>query len=894
MADSLNSFFGGHSGAALYVNAAAAARSSGLKNSALEQLMKAGNYAEKAPGQEDSHIHQDFVDFFVNAGAAHAQFDVIRDVAPGISTAVEQVRTNLTPAALDALVSRAVTASNGGTAGDVRVAPLASGRLAADLLGDCANPGSYCGNTILSGVNLPGFDFDAVKTQLNQSLSNATRPFFDRVLNSVDTQFAALAAGGANVALANLINEVKADVSGQYAGVREAIVAAFSQVVLGTARTPGAAVAGTKNLSDAESLEVFMQVYGNWPDLSENVREFFRTNVSVLAKGDSGFVNKGVVREAVPGLNDGAEVRLTEDEIIAAAGSLTAGNAIELRLNLNKTADLTSTVFKASIPDAPNGTYWITDTTGAPVSTNVTDKDFLRKVYQAAYVNSGGVANNVAGTTINVNADVDAARDFNLNWPVFLRNVQAALDRTDCSASPQPEIAPCAEDLPNFTEYVDMAYGKVWRWDDDKCTFYRADPNNAGEKLKYDDAVMGEENCYGSYLRGDGARCKRVIQCLADGDPRSLGSCLDVLKDKDLWKVAADDVAQVNPSIVKTVLRKFHVRGVELTDDEGKKYKAPMTFEQWEKNSLSAMDKGTQDAIRGNDNLLTYLKGLIAVCDANPAIINKFNPIVSKRGIYGKRSTVSEYVTRLSKNAYVDPREGESEYAIAAAQLRALPHGSLMPSLFSPNLGALHNVSFRSSQQSTAMFGGAYVQNGGGLYGVGNKYFLTSGTRLGGKNLTLKDGSANIFEGLFKAIAAGLSDMGVAMNTTDVKRIEAAIQKLGEIEKKLIAIVRRLSVAVRIGETVGANHYVGDRQNVRTLDLETVRTNDGARRFMESHVSELRDAYQALHGHYSNIATDLVTHIYPRYLDRCCEKKAPAETTFVDLSEPCNDGSCRN
>jgi hypothetical protein len=318
-----------------------------------------------------------------------------------------------------------------------------------------------------------------------------------------------------------------------------------------------------------------------------------------------------------------------------------------------------------------------------------------------------------------------------------------------------------------------------------------------------------------------------------------------------------------------------------------------MAFEQWRDDVLSGMEGPVKAAIEKNEKLLSYLKGLLAVCDANPAIINKFQPKLQRRGI-GPRTGPTLYASRLNKNVYIDPRDSDSAYAIAAAQLRALPYGTLVPTLFSPRLGSLHNASFFSNNQSAAMLGGAYSNpQTGGDFGVGNRFLLTTGTRLSGKNLTLKDGSGNVFDGLFKAIDAGLSDMGVAMDGTDRRRIKAAIDKLQEIEKKLIAIVRRLSIAVRIGETLGAHHYVGDRRNVSSLPLETVRTNEGARRFMEGHVRELRDAYEGLHGHYGNIATDLVTHIYPRFLDRCCEKKPEAKKDdYVDFSEPCEGPNC--
>jgi len=434
-----------------------------------------------------------------------------------------------------------------------------------------------------------------------------------------------------------------------------------------------------------------------------------------------------------------------------------------------------------------------------------------------------------------------------------------------------------------------MAYGRVWQWDSDATTFYRTGTD--GKKITYDKEVLDDTNCYGTYLnkyKSKAGVCKRVIECLADGDAESLSSCMDILNDKDLWTLAADDVENVNPISVKAVLRKFGVMARWATDDDGKKYKVPMSYDEWKSDVLVKMDKPTKTAIENNSKLLSYLQGLLSVTESNPAIINKFQPKLARRGM-GPRNIKTNYVVRLNKNLYYDPRESTSPYAIMATQLRALPYGTLAPTLFSPRLGSLNNASFYSNIDSAAMLGGAYSNpQTGGNFNVGNKFMLTKDTRLTGQNLTLKDGSGNIFESLFKVIDAGLSDMGIAMDATDAKRIEAAIKKIKEIEQKLIAIVRRLSIAVRIGETLGAHHFVGDRQNVAALPLDTVRTNADARNFMESHVRELRDAYEGLHGHYTNITSDLAGGIFPRFLDRCCEKKAdPKAQNWIDLSEPC-------
>lgn len=892
MATSLEQFFGGHKGATLFVNTLVSAAGA-LKNTALEQLMMAGNYNDFSKNQDAagnaqqaSDVHQDFVDFLITTAKAHAEFDVVRGVSAGYQAALDQVNANLTDALIQGVIANNIVDQifDVTNTADIKMKPYDDRAVKSGVFGDCSNGGSACRQNVLQNVvDFAAAGISAADLYAKFNLGKLLDSELSNVIDTANRAFAALNRGGALVDRAQLLNSLNR--SYHNGAIKSGILGAFNAVAKSGA-VPAAGAA--KTLNNAEARKTFEGIYGNWANLNDAQRKFFDNVLSLLSQPTGYYVDAAVQRPSTPG-HAGPEVRLTADEIAKVVSDIKAGNLANLgqvRLNLNKDENNVP-VFLTQIPNSPKGThFWVT--VGSLGRGDIADEDVFRNIFIAAY--SGFVAGagltNLAGVQVDL-ATAKRSNDFNLNYPVFLRNVQNALDAADKEKAECPEAAAvgeCGEDLPNFTEYVDMAFGQVWQWDSDEKRFYRLDAS--GNKKFYDEVVLDANNCYGTYLKdATPEQCKRVIDCLADGDSKTLAACMDILADKNLWDIAAEDVSSVHPSVVKTVLRKFGVQAVRQYDDDGKEYKVPMTFEQWETVSLRKLAEPVQKAIKSNDKLLKYLKGLLAACDANPAIINKFQPKIKKRGM-GPNRSASNYVSRLSKKEYYDPREAESEYAIAAAQLRALPYGTLVPTLFSPNIGSLHNVSFFSNQNTPAMFGGAYAQRGGD-FGVPNRFLLTSGTRLNAKNLTLSDGSGNIFEGLFKAIKAGLSDMGVAMNPADEKSIKGAVEKLKEIEQKLIAIVRRLSIAVRIGETLGANHFVGDRQRVASLPLETVRTNESARKFMENHVRELRDAYEALHGHYGNIATDLVTHVYPRYLDRCCEKKETKGPEFVDLSEPC-------
>jgi hypothetical protein len=950
MATSFEHFFAGDAKAGLYVNANYAGddykscqfdQVSKLENSVMAELMRAGNYKDfqnnkgqlsdgqgnilgvvnPATGRQEpvsqgpDDVHQDVTDFLVTAALYHNVLDEMRytgAAAVGMREMIqEHLRTDsgilfaVAPRGPHGSVKDAIAAGavlNGVTileniareaarlidvGGAVANAVVAND----EVFGDCAQDDEICGLLFSGNVAnmlrlLTGHNGLQARAQFQAEMNAALTPVIQSMIDD-------RVARGAPIT----------PVADRYQPQIEAAIMRGFDTVYRTLRTMEAApIAADYQAQSLHTSQVardfFNRVFkkSEYEKLSVAAGRFYRDNVSVLATTGSRFINKDVQNRETS--SDTAYIRLTLDEILA----IDNPDTDELRLNINKGTDAMDELrFRTCIPviNASAGNsrrVWVTINASLECVETQNEK-FLQEVYEAAYDN----ADDQLGGRLNGHIERDLAKrskaDYNLNWGLFLKNVQDALDRAAGDAADcQDEVITvddCADDLPDFT---DFAYGKVWQWDAANKTYFRY---VNGNKRTYADDINDDKNCYQSYLAGKvpeaqrNAKCVSVLQCLADGDPSSLNACINLLRDSNLWDVAQQDVQNVSPYVVKTVLKKFNVQASVQTDDNGKKYKMPMTYDQWETYKLKTMDAETQKAINENANLKTYLKGLLSVCRANPVIINKFEPAIGSEGL---GQTISEYVNRLSKNRYVDPRDADSDYAVAAAQLRALPHGTLMPTMFSSKLGSLHNASFYSNQRPQLAFGGAYNmgQTGGDLYGVGNRFMVTSGTRLEGKNLTLKDGSGNIFEGLFNAIQKGLSDMGVAMDPTDAKRIAAAISKLQEIENKLIQIVRRLSIAVRMGETFGAHNYVTDRDTVSLMkpNFDSVKDNKSAREFMEGHSKQLRDAYEALHGHYSNISSDLATHIYPRYLDRCCEPKkadapAPGEPKWVGLSEDC-------
>jgi hypothetical protein len=304
-----------------------------------------------------------------------------------------------------------------------------------------------------------------------------------------------------------------------------------------------------------------------------------------------------------------------------------------------------------------------------------------------------------------------------------------------------------------------------------------------------------------------------------------------------------------------------------------------MSFDDWETTGhkvygLKNLEGDAQKFIRENTPLKTYLKGIIAFCRANPVIINKREPRVSREGLGASGKT--SFIERLNKRDYIDPRENSNRYGILANQLRAMPHETFLPAMLPRGLAGMHNLSlmdYRPGRMFGAAVGGAHAtyQQNGGAFPKGP--------------VSLTNGSASLFEDVFRSIKYGLNEIGLRLSEADEKSIRCAIDKIRELENKLVQLVNRYTMAIKMGNALGANCQ-RDRDDVAPISFNDIRDEKTARAFMNSHAASLQKCYGDLHGHYSNLCSSLTSQVFPRCLDMCCgdkdKKEAPASKPAGD------------
>jgi hypothetical protein len=664
------------------------------------------------------------------------------------------------------------------------------------------------------------------------------------------------------------------------------------------------------DLTNADAKMFFDKVYKAWPTMSPDIKLFYGQNISIFAKTNSTGLydyNNNQYRKQQLQMD---WLRLTPkelDTLFARTNALTNTELSKLRVNLMKspTSGYNDILFGSNLPDISAGAnVWYTHSNGSYGHVTAPPTDFLRMLYKSVY--SNGVAGNnikvtypapTAGTAAgpytltNVEGNIAnrPKQQFNLNIGKF---TSASIKREDAEMDAQMRgtrgtSGDVGDDLGvySFITAYDMAYGKIWTFDVAKGQYFRTDGN--GRKVYYDDDAKGDTNtCYATYLaKDDDGKCLRVIQCIADGNSKSLNRCLDVIGDGDLWSVAASDVQKVGPDMVKLVLRKFGVKGYEETDSNGNKYKVPMTYEEWKSTIVSAFPNDVRDTILNNAKLNTYLRGLIGVCRSNPNIINKNNPSIIDR------DTTPIYIRNLNMRKYKIPAVSKkSQYEFFSEMLRnaVQPH-VVTQDMFNPiTSGSFSNVMFVNPYTSTVptmMGGGFYSANGGGggttLYAANVPTLITTGTGSldSQSQQILRNGSSSMFANMMTTLQNANLDVGLQLHPEDQTRIINVIGKFASYEDQLARLFSVLINIVKLARFYGVSLENVDRDHPTVMvKLSELQSIDDIREFIRGHARELTKNMVSNMSIQQSASYELMNKVAPRLIDDCTGKSSSVAT----------------
>jgi hypothetical protein len=184
------------------------------------------------------------------------------------------------------------------------------------------------------------------------------------------------------------------------------------------------------------------------------------------------------------------------------------------------------------------------------------------------------------------------------------------------------------------------------------------------KKVYYNDAKLMADlnnNCYGTYIKDGSAKCSIVMKCILNNTPSKLVRCLHDIRHEALFDVAKNDIQNINPTIMKNIIKSF---GFKIRKETDGVYR-PLDYSEWVKSS--EINTELKELLKTNKKLNIYLREILNIIRSNPLILSenvaekekdysKYNMRVFRNPIEGKKSLLNNPFDLLS----IQPRENQT------------------------------------------------------------------------------------------------------------------------------------------------------------------------------------------------------------------------------------------
>jgi len=695
-----------------------------IKYDSITELMKVRNYADKQGLPEDD-IHPEFVNFIINTGIWHRELDAksgegdinritksLKDLLAGYFLATQNYYKDI-----DAIINGDVDKlrvleiledevynSTPGAQENFKRNAITVNILQPDI-GKIINDYVYIGNKWKQTYN----EFKNICKNQDQKCADAVvllPKLILRELTSVDFP-SDIANHPTNVA-DYLYGQFDADFSyGQLNQVTRKI---------------------TREMKHESDFSLFNNVYSKWGELGRTERDFYKTFIELI---DDNYNNE---RKQKVLKNENNEIYHKNLQSVIDAG---------VRFNLKPSLENRnrSNLFSTTLPlICRTSTVHFVDATGDMVNIENPNEDILRDIYDAAYLNKPYKTHQLARVA-------QSHGTFNLNKAAFMRNYIAANNKHKTKNISLNNYNQVFEHLPTKNIYQR----------DGKGLYKKVN----GQNVYFTTEVEEGQKCFTTGVNQD--KCMKLIECIGlDGNLAGLGKCMDVLKDKDMFRVAVEDVQNVAPEMIVKFMKKFSIKKKQSARSDGTIFYLPMSFEEWRRDILDKnSDKDVITAIIENKNLCEYIKGLIAVLKRNPKIINQ----------------------NLRDNVETDDSHAPESYVSIGIDRRYNPHkrnakeNIMLTGCHMDALAQQNKILLEKPVRPFMPLANAYL-------GYGSNPFAANGVMVGGCHQN-KHNAAFTYKQLFVDLHKQLGALGMELSTEDQTRIMVGIKSVDDIEGQL-------------------------------------------------------------------------------------------------------------
>lgn len=472
--------------------------------------------------------------------------------------------------------------------------------------------------------------------------------------------------------------------------------------------------------------------------------------------------------------------------------------------------------------------------------------------------------------TFGLGGGKNYGKNLSLVYPKFIKYVYEHLEKESIEGAKRmmPKKGDVTLDDYSFIDFYDIPFGQTWKYDADKKEYFRMEN---GKRINGEFEADMRTNCYSTYLNSDDeGKCIGVAQCILNGDFKSLNRCMNFIKDEDMWKVASSDVVKVPPKTVGLVLKKFGVQGYRKTDDQGKSYIVPMSYGEWMDMVVNKMqDKKTAEAIKGNRQLLNYIRALIAICTDNLSILNKNNPVVQAK------SSVPAYFKDLGMNKYKVPLgagKDRASYSMFAASLKSAAQSA------------------KSSNSLANVLMSGYGQNVHVTSPTGVSLPMATHGILFGGDLSKRplSSSSSQFKGMMESVTVALSEVGIELHPNDKERIGKAIDQLSKYETQLSKLYLVLQTLLLIARSHGVTRFDKpasgfDKELSKFVSIQHVIN------YLKDRIHSVKGAMDSNIVAQNKITYDFMHNLFPKLWEDCAdsgkstEQKKAKTGDLVDL-----------
>jgi hypothetical protein len=724
----------------------------------------------------------------------------------------------------------------------------ADGTLCLLTFWDPSNPKTSAGRAIknLLGSNPENMKkvTDTLSTKLTDTLVNYAVAFYSAVA----------VVGDATADLKAKFSELKREDNGTRNDLRSNLV---ESLIRGATEAVKSAVGDVTSgsfttLSVPAAYDLYTNVFARWGDLDPDVRAFYSQQVQLFRRHSM----------------TASEWKVVEDPTSV---SVTTLDRSLYRLNLVKSvAGAKDTRFEATLPFVPASVtgLWYTDASGMKqkIERGKYGANVLKVLYRAVY---NGAVPQVSGSEGKASVSLNASglprlSKFDLNDSTLVRHVVLAKKQEQAKVSARASSSRPADgsfddilqDMTSGLRYQRDSAGRLFREENGSKVYYDEDGDGVAK------ALAASSSCFttGVGVKGD---CDEVFRCLLSGDPTNLSKCLSMLRNRDMFQVAAEEFTKMEPNIARRILKTFGIRqGTEFNAELGRKIYVPETYDNWvaevvnksAENKLMSVE--ARDAILSNTGLASYLQGLLSMVRSNPAILNK--DLVSGTKVSASEA-VPDYLKQLGIQWFVSPvAQGSSAAVSLGADL--LKSGIVMSPLEVktplpvPLALAMANVSVNKGNLFPMMAGG-----NPSLYKKRANDGMISNSEM----------LRNMFTVAFEEMARN----GKELVEEDKERIYEAIGKVNKLEGQLLQFLDYMQVYNDLQAAMRANgSFTKEQEQLSLADLK--RTSATAAYLLEAS-SDLEGCISRNVQSQSTLTSDLVGKVYKALTDAAVGKQNP-------------------